>query len=967
MIRNSGDEQVLRWSNPILPRTLYAKAFELAGVDLFTLAARVTIVGGTVQALLSLGTAGARRIELGLTAASEPYARGMAQVVLGAAIADGAHDMAWIVEPSGQVTCIVDGSVQDAESITFGPLFDRLCIGESCVGGSAWAGDVSELYLYRLEDEFSIPSMLGSDAIITSLPPTVSILFPLPTESFDIYVDGSSLTVSGLCSLASSVLVEMDSGSGYVPFATDAAPGISSFTATGSLLGFLGSVNIRATATGPGGSTPSAVVSITVTPSEYKDVVFGGGNEHTRHGDILGFVKESSFSVSFWCKNPSAGYVIAKATAGVVGWGIVTDGLRPEFRLMYGGFNELRAKMSVAIPVDWCMVVITYPGDNNASSVSMYVDGIPRASAVVYNNLTGNIANSAELNLGGRTNGSSCVSSPVDEVCVWNKELSAAEVAEIYNGGDPFLPTEASCAGNLVGYWPMGEGDTFPTLQDRRLGAELSAIYPTIVDTRLGTDSATYPTILDASGSGFHGTMTNMAVNDIVLDSPGGTFSKFSLDLDGSNDYVNMGNVLGFERTDSFTISCWVKCTALANNGHIFGKIGDSFTVPGYALVIDSSGRPYFALDNSFSTNYIKVTFTISVNDGLWNFVTVTYDGNSDESGVLMYVNASQIIGKIIESNNLTGSILTTGLCTIGRRYAHPSTLFPFKGDISDVSVWDRVLTPAEIAEVYNGGVPTDNRLLSSASNLVGYWRMGDQVRFDGTMTNMAVNDIVLDSPGGTFSKFALDFDGSNDYVKMGDVLNFENLNNEPFTVAAWVKTTDVSGYFVSKMSSTPQGYGLYLDASGYFQFAIISGGLYRIDIRTAITVNDGNWHLIACTYDGLQVATGAHTYVDGVVSEVVLANTLGNRTTLNIGEFNISGRTNGTSVLTERSGDVSVWNRVLTPAEIAEVYNGGVPTDLRLLSSAANLVGYWRMGNQVRFDGTMTNMEAGDIETRTF
>jgi hypothetical protein len=64
--------------------------------------------------------------------------------------------------------------------------------------------------------------------------PIVEILDPLAAESFDIYLDGSNLTVSGLCTQSSSVSVEMDSGSGFTPFATDASPTVG-FIATGSL------------------------------------------------------------------------------------------------------------------------------------------------------------------------------------------------------------------------------------------------------------------------------------------------------------------------------------------------------------------------------------------------------------------------------------------------------------------------------------------------------------------------------------------------------------------------------------------------------------------------------------------------------------------------------------------------------------------------------------------------------------
>jgi len=72
---------------------------------------------------------------------------------------------------------------------------------------------------------------------------------------------------------------------------------------------------------------------------------------------------------------------------------------------------------------------------------------------------------------------------------VWNKELSLAEVTEIYNGGAPTNLLAHSAAANLVGWLRMGDGDTFPTLTDNSTG---------------GND----------------GTMTNMEAGDIVNDAP---------------------------------------------------------------------------------------------------------------------------------------------------------------------------------------------------------------------------------------------------------------------------------------------------------------------------------------------------------------------------------------------------------------------------------------------------------------
>ena len=48
----------------------------------------------------------------------------------------------------------------------------------------------------------------------------------------------------------------------------------------------------------------------------------------------------------------------------------------------------------------------------------------------------------------------------IDEITMFNAELSAGDVAELYNGGLPDNPATHSKAANLIHYWPMGDGDT---------------------------------------------------------------------------------------------------------------------------------------------------------------------------------------------------------------------------------------------------------------------------------------------------------------------------------------------------------------------------------------------------------------------------------------------------------------------------------------------------------------------------
>lgn len=55
------------------------------------------------------------------------------------------------------------------------------------------------------------------------------------------------------------------------------------------------------------------------------------------------------------------------------------------------------------------------------------------------------------------------INARIDEFSFWDKYLSDLEVAAMYNSG---TPTDLTGSSNLVSWWRMGEGATFPTIPD---------------------------------------------------------------------------------------------------------------------------------------------------------------------------------------------------------------------------------------------------------------------------------------------------------------------------------------------------------------------------------------------------------------------------------------------------------------------------------------------------------------------
>jgi len=479
----------------------------------------------------------------------------------------------------------------------------------------------------------------------------------------------------------------------------------------------------------------------------------------------------------------------------------------------------------------------------------------------------------------------------------------------------------------------------------------------------------------------------NLAVYSAKIS--GDLLNEYSTTFDGINEYISMNTTLNIERTQPFSMSIWVK-TTLSATGHLIGKIRNSSASTGYALLIDSDGKPYFDLTSSESiSNYLRIgTTSATVNDGSWHHLVVTYDGSSDVSGVNLYIDNAKIVTLTTYQNTLSSTTLNTGKFSIGRRILNPTNNYPYTGNLDEASIWNKELSSSEINNIYNSNTPNNLTTLSFSENLLGWWRMGDNDTHptltdnrqinkktsifptigdlsnenDGTMTGMNIIDIKLDSPDETYCKFSIEFNGFGDFVTSGNVLDFDNANNDPFSVSFWVKTTDHSGYIVSKMTSLPLGYGVFINSSGEVQFELVNN-LNRIDVNTSTIVDDGNWYNVITTYDGSQDASGVTIYInDTAPSLTTTNNSISTDTTVNSANFNINGRTDGASTITSRITEVSIYNKELSPTEVSEIYNSGSPINLKVATSSSNLVGWWRMGNQMRFDGAMASMDSGNI-----
>ena len=228
--------------------------------------------------------------------------------------------------------------------------------------------------------------------------------------------------------------------------------------------------------------------------------------------------------------------------------------------------------------------------------------------------------------------------------------------------------------------------------------------------------------------------------------------NAYSLQLDGINDHLNLGNNLNKERTDAFSWSCWARFDNVTAAMTLISKKSGTGSGAGYQINMLSNGRLEFNLVNTTTTNHLRVQMPTSILAATWYHVVLTYAGTSAPAGAILYLNGTAIALSTI-TNTLSASAATTTDLYFGQ-YA---TGQYFSGYLDEVSCWSRVLTAAEVLEMYDGGRPTDLNEHSAVEALEGWWRMGDQDTYpiildvvgsvDATMTHMSDNDLVMVTP----------------------------------------------------------------------------------------------------------------------------------------------------------------------------------------------------------------------------
>jgi len=193
----------------------------------------------------------------------------------------------------------------------------------------------------------------------------------------------------------------------------------------------------------------------------------------------------------------------------------------------------------------------------------------------------------------------------------------------------------------------------------------------------------------DASINGNHGTVNGAT---LTTDRFGTANSAYL--FNGSSQYISIPNSPSLQSaTTSLTMNAWINLSGYTLVGQpgvaaILTKSNSSSSNFMYKMDVAQTPATIFASTNNFS-NYATAPYSFCLNQ--WYMVTAVLDGTT----AFFYVN-----GTLVGTQAFVTSITSDGLpLEIGRD--SPGLVEFFNGKLDDIRIYNRALSPCEVAELY--------------------------------------------------------------------------------------------------------------------------------------------------------------------------------------------------------------------------------------------------------------------------
>ncbi|TWT90856.1 hypothetical protein Mal64_12540 [Pseudobythopirellula maris] len=529
--------------------------------------------------------------------------------------------------------------------------------------------------------------------------------------------------------------------------------------------------------------------------------------------------------------------------------------------------GDFRTADGVATAGKWRHVVAIY--NSTGDTYKLYLDGELVSSGSVSMSDQG----AATLSFGVRTGTTNRFDGALDDIRVYNYELSEPEIAEVYG---------------LVGHWKLDES--------------------------AGTTAA------DSSLSSADGTYTGGM--DLAAEGPYPGEGEIAAEFDGSNDYIALPNQ-EIDFSDGLTIALWAHPEG-SGNWRRFVGLGNGPYVDNILFTQRAGTTDLFFELHDGSLGSRSLTASDAVRKDEWAHYVATIDGSGD---AILYRDAEAIASGV---TGVPASVLRTNN-NIGE--SNWSSDDFYEGRMADVRLYNRPLSQAEVSDLYgligrwkleessgstavdSSGIGNDGTYVNAPTLGVGGTgaaSTGTAVLFDGVDQHVTIpyHEIYAANEFSVTAWFRREGSLSSD---QGGVIGARYGNDRGFDLKVESDRlhSDVAGVgdsFASTAADIEEG----------------DTGTNGVGGRTA----SYRWYHVAYVVNAADLE--ADLYLNGDLKETVplseLPLLMKSEQTLRIGHTGY-----GEEYFLGRLSDVRLYSRRLGPEEIEAQYSGGKTPGVRI------------------------------------
>jgi hypothetical protein len=596
--------------------------------------------------------------------------------------------------------------------------------------------------------------------------------------------------------------------------------------------------------------------------------------------EVGDFERDQAFSCAAWVRLPPArdGSVFARMSdAGTEkrGWDLWVSRGKVRFHLIHQWPTNtiFTAAKTIVASGRWTHICLTYDGSSRSTGLKIYIDGELDDVDPSQTQLTDTILTGVPFKIGQREKRGVCEEVGLQDLRIYERELSAAEVKEFILAvprPEAAMPAEA----DLLLHIPFD--DNQPHAVSVKLDGRVRMVpLPDAARWQSGIIPATALVI-------------------------------------ATNAIPELPDVGDFERDQAFSWAIWVK-PGETEIGALFARMDPEDKYRGWDAWME---RRCFGMHiiHSWRDDALKVITRNPIDPDRWTHLAGTYDGSSTAGGLKFYLNGKLQATETI-SDNLKSSIRTSTPLKIGRRKNGEGFLGAM---IRGLRLYSRVLTEEEVADLADSKQFPEDPLLSAP--LVNGEPRSLLVSVSNETRTLTVPDDLTWKQSGSSWAFIIRNEMTPPVPGFG---NFERDN--AFSCSAWLRLSDTTnGAIAARMNDDGglQGWDFGIDEGRPALHLVHQWPDRALVVRAGSRMAVHRWTHLSMTYDGSSQARGIVLYVDGVAVDMdvvtdTLTASIRTRVPFKVGQWNRGSVLNNAALQ-----DLRIYGRALTSGEIQALHD---------------------------------------------